>query len=473
MKNHLYLSLIFYLSDFCSCTIKKRINQSINAHSEAIEHYFSTKAIINTCVAVHAITITMKSSSTLRAPIISSMITGSISFAASLTLIVMILRSDLKLSTVYRRLIFGISVFDLVQSLSQGMSSLPMPAGSIWAAVGNNVTCDLQGFTTVVGVHGSVLYTLSLSVYFLFALKYEVSGARIKKFVEPFLHTIPITMSLSIGIYFYATDTYNPSGSFCWINPQPVFDCVQLSVSQKECLTKHSDLIFLISSLMSFPLALAIVGNCAVLFMLWYTEYKQSVKTQRERLLVEEQQLPNTSYTTTSSTAAPRSPGGSLLASRLARPSRASKQRRIDIRRRAIAYIIGFACTYFFAIIARYWEVAAGRAPFAIILITRTLYPLQGFFNLLIYTYPHADAYHRRHRCSWFKAFVKIIRAGGDSDQHRELRPTLRRQRHTIQRRNSIRNEPVVTDIIDVLDIVNRRPIDQVRNPINDTNCIP
>ena len=142
--------------------------------------------------------------------IIAPYITGCISTFASITLTVSILRSNQKLSTVYRRLIFCLSVFDVIQSISQGISSLPMPKGSIWGAIGNDATCDIQGFFISASFCGTVLYSLSLTVYFLLVVKYDMPEAKIKKYVEPFLHGVPIVYSLVAATFLY----YNKKNEF-------------------------------------------------------------------------------------------------------------------------------------------------------------------------------------------------------------------------------------------------------------------
>ena len=94
----------------------------------------------------------------------ASSATGCLSFAASLTIIVMIARPSVKLSTTYHRLIFGISVFDLIQSLTQASSSLPMPAGVIWDAIGNSTTCDIQEFLTVIKLINFHLFSVGYQI---------------------------------------------------------------------------------------------------------------------------------------------------------------------------------------------------------------------------------------------------------------------------------------------------------------------
>merc|ERR550539_483651 len=128
----------------------------------------------------------------------------------------MIYKSNTRLSTIYRRLFFGISAFDLIQSISQAFSSVPMPRGLMWAAAGNHTTCDLQGFAAILGVNGSSLYSLSLSIYFFCVVK-QVPEDKLKKLIEPLLHATPILVAMSTAIYLYVGEYYNPSGSICWL----------------------------------------------------------------------------------------------------------------------------------------------------------------------------------------------------------------------------------------------------------------
>lgn len=77
---------------------------------------------------------------------VTSAIAGSLSSAASATIIVMILRSPTKLSSPFRRIIFGMSVYDVFQSISALLSLFLSPAGEKWGAFGNDGTCAFSGF---------------------------------------------------------------------------------------------------------------------------------------------------------------------------------------------------------------------------------------------------------------------------------------------------------------------------------------
>ena len=132
----------------------------------------------------------------IKALVVAPSITGCISSFASITLIISILQSNLRLSTIYRRLVFALSIFDIISSIPITFSSLPMPAVTLWGTIGNDVTCDLQAFFVSIGFIGVILYSLSLSIYFLLVVRFDIPEAKIKKNVEPFLHAVPIVYSI-------------------------------------------------------------------------------------------------------------------------------------------------------------------------------------------------------------------------------------------------------------------------------------
>jgi hypothetical protein len=370
--------------------------------------------------------------------IVTPMLTGSVSALASLSVIISILRSNVKLTTAYRRVIFGISVFDLIQSLSQASSSMPMSAGTVWGAIGNDTTCDIQGFTTVIGVTGSLLYSLALSIYFLCVIKFEMTEIIIGKFAEPLLHIGPISISFSISIYMYIRQWYNPVDYFCWAVPSELLECLEGSESNVACIEESKGDIKLISFLVGFPVIAVLALNIAALGIIWHTEYAQSVRNRSPPCpSISEHRSSGESQRIRPTDMGP-------LAQRLSRPSRASLQRRKEIANRAKAYILGFLMTYLFSLIVRLWEIQYSTpAPFALHFLARFFYPLQGLFNLLIYTYPHTISQTRNGTHTYFQSLIRVIKSGGDSDRMGRLRSTGHRRRI----RNTMRNEPAVTDI--------------------------
>ena len=369
-------------------------------------------------------------------------VTGSVSTFASTALIVSILRSNLKLSTVYRRLIFFLSAFDILQSLCQLFSTLTMPAGTVWGAVGNGITCDIRGFLATLGLCATVLYSLSLTVYFLLVVKFNMSEVKIKKYAEPFLHGVPIVYSLVVSISILATNNFNPSTTSCWIVEEPL-NCEE--DPDVECQSGGNQKLFgWLGS--GIPVMGGFVGNCAMLGVIWWTYRSQARKNQAYGNLHSATSHPQATTQSDGEEQTSRCPfwpamkqcpfinkrsnsqSNGVLANYLSRPSNASLRCLEDISNRAAAYVAGYVLTFIFAAIFRIIEAyGSGSVPFAIQLLTRFFYPLQGFFNVLIYTYPHVVSYRRnRPECSWFRAFWEVVKTGGDSDQ---AKPTRRGKR--------------------------------------------
>ncbi|GFH57039.1 hypothetical protein CTEN210_13515 [Chaetoceros tenuissimus] len=90
-------------------------------------------------------------------------------------------------------------------------------------AVGNVITCDIQGFMQQVGSLASLLYNLSLSVYYLAILKYNMREKDIAKKLEPFLHIIPNGFALGSGIFLAIEKQYAPlqNAHTCWLGVYP------------------------------------------------------------------------------------------------------------------------------------------------------------------------------------------------------------------------------------------------------------
>lgn len=393
--------------------------------------------------------------------VVAPAITGCISSLASLTLIVSIFRSSEKLKTVFRRLIFSLSVFDIIQSFSQVLSSAPMPKGTQWGAIGNETTCDLQGFFTVFGICGTGMYTLSLAIYSLLVVKFEKSEAKIKKHAEPFLHAFPILYSLTVSIVMYATNNYNTVEFSCWIGPKPL-NCDD--DSEVECLSSgNANILMLIG--ITFPTLVVFAVNCIILVVIWCALKNQIKKNQvygnvHLASSDEENLRPVESYCyycpirfcpiMSCNSRQSNGPTPSVLNNYLSRPSRVSIRRLKDISNRTIAYTTAFLLTFIFAIINHIvGTYGIEPTPFIIIFLARVFFPLQGLFNILVYTYPHVASYRRNHSDhNWFRAFWEVIKSGGDSDQPiagriGRRRWSLRKQRKMLaqnerRRRNSI-----------------------------------
>ena len=412
--------------------------------------------------------------------IVAPSITGFISSFASMTLIVSILRSSLKLSTVYHRLVFFLSAFDIIQSICQLLSSLPMPEGSMWGAFGNSVTCDIQGFFVTAGFCTTVLHSLSLTIYFLLVVKFEMTEAKIKKYAEPFLHGFPVLYSFGAAIYMYAANDFNTAGTFCWIAPEPL-NC-ELDPEVECSSSGNSATLRWIGA--GAPCYGVFIGNCTILAVIWWTYWRQSRKNQAYGNLLAQsprshpqvmhgqdeetgtqskiglcctfcptKKCPITSCCSKARLKPPRRE--SVLAAYLSRPSRNTVRRLEEISNRAAAYVIAYLLSFIFTMIYRTLEIyGSGPVPFPIIFLARFFFPLQGFFNVLVYTYPHVTSYRKNHtKSKWYQAFWNVIKSGGDDDQSRSTgrrsnrRESLRKKQRVLEQSQFRRRSEVEDNI--------------------------
>jgi hypothetical protein len=281
----------------------------------------------------------------------------------------------------------------------------------------------------------------------------DIPESRIKKYLEPIIHTVSISAPLAVGVYLYVRQFCNPLlKSTCWVVPPEVRDCLaNEEFSSKECVMTWKHLIDQVAILLFYPKIFIFAGNCIALFIIWYLDFAESRK--RSNLYISalsgdrhRNSQMSSQGTRTGGSGGPASP----LAERLSRPSNSSLQRRKTLTRRAIAYIVGFILTYIFSFIDLSLKGAGYQPHYMLNLLSAFFLPLQGFFNLLIYTYPHVVSYRKSNpRSTYFQALLEVVKSGGDSDRNRRLRATgTMRLRRARRRRKSMRNEPVVTEPI-------------------------
>lgn len=158
---------------------------------------------------------------------IAPKITGFISFVSSSVMIYMIFRSDVKLATPFRRIIFGMCVIDLFQSFSAIVSTSMSPEDTpgIWGAMGNTTTCDISGWIFQFSSTAPPMYICSLSIHYFYFVQYSIKRTDFSCRVEPFLHSVPILWSIIDASYLVATQHINNAEVVCW-NASLPYNCI-------------------------------------------------------------------------------------------------------------------------------------------------------------------------------------------------------------------------------------------------------
>ena len=148
-------------------------------------------------------------------------ITGTMSAISSALIILVIFRSSIGLSTIYHRLLFGMSIADIMASIAMALTSLPMPKDMIYTQFalsprGNTGTCVAPGFFFFVGSNLAFGYNAAHCLYYLCKIRYKMKEANIRKCMEPTMHILVLVAAVPNGIIFWIWDLYNPQPQDAW-----------------------------------------------------------------------------------------------------------------------------------------------------------------------------------------------------------------------------------------------------------------
>lgn len=127
-----------------------------------------------------------------------------------------------KRELVYHRLLFVMSVYDMLEVVWEFQSTWPVPRGTphVFQAFGNQATCDAQGFFLQLGL-GIPLYNAFLALYYLLVIKYNVSEKRLRERIEPCMHLFAFVVSVGTSLVALFMRMYNFATLWCWIAPYP------------------------------------------------------------------------------------------------------------------------------------------------------------------------------------------------------------------------------------------------------------
>ena len=287
------------------------------------------------------------------------MIAGSASLLASLTIIWIIWRDRYKkLKVVYHRLLFAISVLDVVISLNFAFSFLAIPEGMFWGAQGNTASCEASGFLQILYTSQG-LYNLGLAVYYLMIIRYGKSQEFVSRFIEPYVHAVSLCLPIGFGCWAIVVDALNPYpflGSWCGVNAYPQ-GCAE--IGNGDCIRGEmaSTIKFALGIGMIFP---SLIGVAAIMIMIVC-----HVRGQRASV---------TQYDT--------------------RPQ--LDRTVIQTVRQAMLYIWASLIPCAVIVTSLFVQGTEQIPRLLLALLTTLILPLQGVFNLIIYVRPRYIALRQR-----------------------------------------------------------------------------
>jgi len=339
--------------------------------------------------------------------IVISTVSAAASLLGSAIIIFLILRSSAGLKTVYNRILFGMSLYDILQSIPIALTTLPMPKDMIYKqfdgiVIGNATSCSIQGFIFVTGAAGAAIYNAILCIYYVCSIRFGMKDEIFRRCLEPWLHLCAISFSLFLSIFALHYQLINPSPAqftWCAFTRYPYW-CFE---DDEECSYERGQPA---KTLIFFPVAAAsiiIIAATVVISMVMIVRNAYS----RERLLK--------AYM-----------GANDAISR-------GNQRRLSAYRsdvqytkevvfQALMYTLAFFAVWHYpllnAVIDRNHGVPyeSNQAKEIARLIFR---PLQGFFNAIIFIHHKVRKVRRHHRgLSLYEALKMVFERREEDPEH-------------------------------------------------------
>lgn len=151
------------------------------------------------------------------------------------------MRSQRKLSSPYHCIMFFMSFWDAVVSVAQALTTLPMPSDVhdvypfAGQALGNKVTCNIQGVLILGGQAFAISSTLALSVFYVCTIRYGMMEDIVKKRLLPFLLVLSCILSFPVAIVPLSLSLVNPRPyeTYCYLGSYPV-NCQK--TKEYECI---------------------------------------------------------------------------------------------------------------------------------------------------------------------------------------------------------------------------------------------
>jgi len=326
---------------------------------------------------------------------IAQSVTGALSVIGSLTVIYIILTGKNKLSSAYRRIVFGMSICDIVGSFAFSLSYIPRAGHAV---------CDAQGFFIHFGISSTPIYNLSLSIYYVLTVFFEKKEDWIRTRAEAFLHGMPILWSLGSAIYLVATKSINENGANCWIAAEPS-KCLyspDIACERGANAIKFRWIFGFYQTIIVFVL---IVGS--MMMLVYKVKRQERVMNERFSIKPINQRERSSLRSTLRSTL-------SLKRQDSVRSNTSASKR--EVTKQAFIYVAAYFLPFFFPLFFFVNNFVTGKFNFTLMVLVSLFMPLQGVFNCMVFVRPKIIALRKKDsNLSFFGAFMKIICGNMDS----------------------------------------------------------
>ena len=271
----------------------------------------------------------------------------------------------------------ALSTSDLMNSLASSASTIPEPVGTAWKAVGNQATCNMQGFVYQFGL-ATTVYSACLALHFLLRVR-NVPESLVARKVEPIMHSIAILVPLGTALAAMFLDLYNPPllATGCYLASYPVGCQDDPAV---ECTRGLSAFLytFLLAGLIAITCFLVVLVSMALLV---WTVRRNAVNMQLRYSDFGNQNV-----------------------------SAGADFRLAQTATQAVLFISAFLmATVWSGVVLVVGEGKSTATYLALTMLAQIFYPLQGFMNFFIFIRPRYINLRRKHPDVWFWTLIAGI----------------------------------------------------------------
>ncbi len=266
------------------------------------------------------------------------------------------------------------SFADILSSVAMALTTLPMPRdpelsdyGYGGKKFGNVQTCTAQGFFFMFGSYVMFAYNLGLCVYNTGTIAFRMQERTIVKYVEPFIHLFSMAVGLAVSVPALSFNSYQPLKNRVWC----AFD-----TNAQDNNFYH---IFVPTMKMMF-LAVTLISGLLMVGRVYYIERNLSHFRN--------------------------SPDYEIAA-------RYMKNTKVLIVQVSL-YVSSYAVTLLFPVLINTLPADVDRAT--LFHFAEVLFPLQGFFNLLIFVSHKIYNYRRVHNDASRCYALKLLFAGDNEE---------------------------------------------------------
>jgi len=145
-----------------------------------------------------------------------------LSLCSSGYVVLEILRSQERRSRLYHRIVLWMNISTSIMAGCHFVGTWAMPHGTpgSMGALGNDITCKIQGALLTCPGFSVTAYYASLSVISYVAVKNDFKDKHNKN-IEPVIHFISVGIPFILALIGLKYNYFNPAGAWCWVDHLP------------------------------------------------------------------------------------------------------------------------------------------------------------------------------------------------------------------------------------------------------------